>query len=63
MSMILEEKCIHHWVIESAESTYSRGKCKKCNKESVFENSLSAERKSAWALDSQPKHLRNDLVL
>ena len=32
--------CIHHWDIETAKGPYSKGKCKICNLEKTFENSI-----------------------
>jgi hypothetical protein len=32
--------CIHHWLIDPAESATSEGKCQKCGAVQVFANSL-----------------------
>ena len=32
--------CIHHWEIETAQGSHSRGICKICKEEKVFENSI-----------------------
>lgn len=34
-----EETCKHHWVIETANGPYSKGKCKLCEEVKYFENS------------------------
>jgi hypothetical protein len=36
-----EEKCRHHWVIETAEDSVSKGVCRLCGAEKEFSNQLS----------------------
>jgi hypothetical protein len=36
-------ECIHHWVIETANGSESKGKCKKCKTESIFYNSSESQ--------------------
>ena len=33
-------QCVHHWMIEEAQGPTSKGICKKCKVERVFENSF-----------------------
>jgi len=34
------EKCIHHWIIETACGPISEGVCQNCNKKKSFSNSI-----------------------
>ncbi len=36
-----EQKCCHHWVIESANGPVSRGECQICHESKEFKNSIS----------------------
>jgi hypothetical protein len=32
------ENCVHHWIIDAADSAYSTGKCARCGQEKKFIN-------------------------
>ena len=38
-----QQKCIHHWIIETASSPMSWGKCKHCGKIAEFQNTYISE--------------------
>jgi len=33
-------KCVHHWILESPNGSWCKGKCKKCNEVGEFRNSV-----------------------
>jgi hypothetical protein len=38
---IKQQKCIHHWIIDSPNASTSRGRCKKCGAVATFLNDKS----------------------
>jgi hypothetical protein len=40
MSSTTQDKCIHHWIIDVANGSFSKGVCKLCHKTSNFKNSI-----------------------
>ncbi len=45
----VEEKCVHHWIIEPVESAMSKGVCIKCGAVQEFRNYLAH---SSWENES-----------
>jgi hypothetical protein len=50
----------HHWVIDIADGPFSKGKCQRCEKEEMFENSLavsnSFEYQAIWRTRVESSH-------
>ena len=54
-------ECIHHWVIETADGSESKGKCKKCKTESIFFNSIeSLDIRGGWGTPLNSLRLNNN---
>ena len=50
----------HHWIIDIANGPFSKGKCQRCEKEEMFENSLainnSYEQHAIWQTRVESRH-------
>ena len=38
-----QKKCIHHWIVDSADGPVSEGKCKRCGTVAVFCNTYTSD--------------------
>ena len=46
-------KCIHHWMIETANGPFSKGACNLCGVSRIFDNSIPAGKEAGgWKVGS-----------
>ena len=41
--MVATEQCVHHWLIEPPQASTSKGRCVRCGRERVFDNTPLAQ--------------------
>lgn len=61
-SNIKQQKCIHHWIIDSPNGSTSYGRCKKCGAVAEFVNDKSYFIDSKNSKDSEFGELLEDAI-